>query len=65
MKRGEKVITLGDKWCTLTGDEERPILSDKSDRDKVSAEVDWIQGKLIHLLNTETKKITICARSKR
>ena len=45
--------------------EERPILNDTSERDDVCAEVDWIQERLIHLLNKETKKITICARSKR
>ena len=64
-KRGEKVVTLEDKWRALTEAEDRPILNDTSSRDDVRAEVDWIQSKLVHLLNKETVKITICARSKR
>ena len=64
-KRGERVATLEDKWRALVGEEERPILTDTSDRDEVREEIDWIQGRLVQLLNKETKKITICARSKR
>ena len=64
-KRGEKVVTLEDKWRSLIGEEERPTLSDTSSREEVRAEIDWIQDRLIQLLNKETKKITICARSKR
>ena len=64
-KTGEKVVTLGDKWRILTEEEERLILDDTVDRNDVRAEVDWIQERLIYLLNKETKRITICARSKR
>ena len=52
-------------WRALVDGEERPTLDDTSEKDDVRAEVDWIQERLIHLLNKETKKNTICARSKR
>ena len=64
-KRGERVVTLADTWKILVGGEERPNLSDTSEREEVREEIDWIQARLIQLLNKETKRITICARSKR
>ena len=65
MKKGERVVTLEDKWRVLVGEENRPALNDTSEREEVCEEIDWIQSRLIQLLNKETKKITICARSKR
>ena len=59
------MITLRDKWEALTKEEERPILGEQANREDVRAEIDWIQNHLIRLLNKETKRITICARSKR
>ena len=64
-KRGERVVTLEDKWREMTQYEERATLSDFSTKDDVRGEIDWIQGSLVKLLNKETKRITICARSKR
>ena len=64
-KRGERVVTLEDSWRTLTQDEARPVLDDNADEEDIRAEIDWIHDGLIQLLNRETKKITVCARSKR
>ena len=65
MKKGERVVTLEDKWRILVGEEDWPTLNDTSEKEEVCGEIDWIQSRLIQLLNKETKKITICARSKR
>ena len=56
-KRGERVVTLEDSWRTLTQDEARPFLSDSTGREDIRAEIDWIQDRLVQLLNKETKKI--------
>ena len=59
------MVTLEDKWRILVGEEDRPTLNDTSEKEEVCREIDWIQSRLIQLLNKETKKITICTRSKR
>ena len=64
-KRGERVVTLEDDWRALTQSECRPNLTDEATREEVKSEIDWIQERLIRLLNQSTKRITICARSKR
>ena len=60
MRKGERVVTLEDKWRILVGEEDRPTLNDTSEKEEVCGEIDWIQSRLIQLLNKETKKITIC-----
>ena len=43
----------------------RPTHSDSSSRQDLEDEIEWIHDTLIEVLNTHTKVVTICARSKR
>ena len=43
----------------------RPTLSDNSTAEDLIDEIAWIQATLVSLLNEHTRKITICAQSKR
>ena len=43
----------------------RPTLDDNSSRQDLEDEIEWIHDTLIDVLNTHTKVITVCARSKR
>ena len=43
----------------------RPTLSDSSSRQDLEDEIEWIHDTLIDVLNSHTKVVTICARSKR
>ena len=43
----------------------RPTLSDSSSRQELEDEIEWIRDTLIDILNSNTKVVTICARSKR
>ena len=67
-KRGEHVVELGDRWQQMaysTEQDQRPILNNLSTTKQLCEEIDQIQERLLDLLNTDVKRITICARSKR
>ena len=47
------------------GSTERPVLDDNSTVETLEEEIDWIQNKLVQVLDDHVRRITICARSKR
>ena len=68
--------TLGGFWIQKTGAmagfggvegryPRRPTLDGNSTAEDLADEIEWIQATLVSLLNEHTRKITICARSKR
>jgi ribonuclease HI len=50
-------------WGLRTRD--RPVLGDDASEEDLEGEIDFIQSTMISLLNSHTRKVTICARSKR